>query len=78
MNYAMKSTCELNDLKQCASSLQKAYGGSGYTPELLPVQVSLTRQGYPRIIPPFHPFCKSSGDEKEDILVKVYLSFFSL
>lgn len=41
-------------LKQCAASLQKAYAGDKVKPELLPVPVSLTRSGYPRIIPSFH------------------------
>ena len=65
-------------LKQCASSLQKAYGGVPFKPDLLPVPVSLTRSGYPRIIPPFHRLEIYKKNERSDLLVKVYLSFFSL
>lgn len=57
-------------LKQCASSLQIAYGGI-YTPGLLPVPVSLTRSGYPRIIPSFHRNLIMRKDEKADVLVKI-------
>lgn len=38
-------------LKQCNSSLMIAYGGGYQGPDLLSVPVSLTRLGYPRIIP---------------------------
>lgn len=41
-------------LKQCSSSLQAAYGGVPHVPALLPVPVSLTPKGSPRIIPSFH------------------------
>lgn len=63
-------------LKQCASSLQKAYGGTKSPPDLLPFPVSLTRSGYPRIIPRFHRRMIYRRDDKADILVKIYLSFF--
>jgi len=65
-------------LKQCSSSLQMAYGGDKFTHELLPVPVSLTRSGYPRIIPSFHRRFLYRKDEKADMLVKIFLSFFSL
>lgn len=41
-------------LKQCAVSLQQAYAGEPTEKGLLPVPVSLTRSGYPDIIPSFH------------------------
>ena len=40
--------------------------------------VSLTRSGYPRIIPSFHRHMIRRKDEKADRLVKLYLSIFSL
>ncbi|KAG8363190.1 hypothetical protein BUALT_BualtMtG0007500 (mitochondrion) [Buddleja alternifolia] len=64
-------------LKQCSSSLQKAYGGS-VTPDLSPIPVSLTRSGYPRIIPSFHRRCIYRKDDRADMLVQLYLSYFSL
>lgn len=54
------------------------YGGDKYVPSLLPVPVSLTRSGYPRIIPSFHRNMIYKRDEKADLLVQCYLSFFSL
>jgi hypothetical protein len=65
-------------LKQCASSLQLAYGGDKRPHTLLPVPVSLNRSGYPRIIPSFHRRAIARRDERSDILVQMYLSFFSL
>lgn len=65
-------------LKQCAASLQVAYAGVKRPHELLPVPVSLTRSGYPRIIPAFHRKKIYAKDDRADQLVKVYLSFFSL
>ena len=64
-------------LKQCGSSLQKAYGGDPST-GLLPFPVSLTRKGYPTIIPSFHRKMIYSKDEKADMLVQLSLSWFSL
>lgn len=64
-------------LKQCSTSLKKAYGGAK-APDLLPVPVSLTRSGYPRIIPSFHRKMIINRDDQSDMLVKIYLSFFSL
>lgn len=67
-------------LKQCAVTLQQAYGG--ITPydihTKLSVPVSLTRSGYPRIIPSFHRQQIYKRDDKADMLVKLYFSFFSL
>jgi len=65
-------------LKQCAASLQVAYAGVKRPHELLPIPVSLTRSGYPRIIPAFHRKMIYAKDDRADLLVKVYLSFFSL
>jgi len=65
-------------LKQCASSLQKAYGGTKSPPDLLPFPVSLTRSGYPRIIPRFHRRMIYRRDDKADMLVKIYLSFLTV
>lgn len=65
-------------LKLCATSLQKAYAGDKVKPELLPVPVSLTRSGYPRIIPSFHRRWILRKDDRADILVQLYLSFLSL
>ena len=65
-------------LKQCASCLMTAYGGYYSIPSIIPVPVSLTRSGYPRIIPSFHRFMIYVKDDKADLLVKVYMSFFSL
>jgi hypothetical protein len=60
--------------KQCASSLQIAYGGVVPQRGLLPVPVSLTRSGYPA----FHRQMIRRHDSKADQLVRVYLSFFSI
>lgn len=65
-------------LKQCSSSLQTYYGGCKKSPELLPVPISLTRSGCPRIIPSFHRRMIYKRDDKADPLVKLYLSFFTL
>jgi len=60
--------------KQCASSLQKAYGGVHTKNNLLPVKVSLTRSGSPRIIPSFNRIFMYKKDERAEL----YLSFFRL
>lgn len=44
----------------------------------LPVPVSLTKLGYPRIFPRFHRRRMYRRDERADSLVQLYLSFFSL
>ena len=65
-------------LKQCSSSLMIAYGGDRREPELLSVPVSLTRRGYPRIIPAFHCRVIYGGGPRADECVRFYLSVFSL
>jgi hypothetical protein len=65
-------------LKKAASSLQAAYGGVESPPTLLPVPVSLTRSGYPRIIPPFWRRIIRKKDERADVMVRICLSCFSL
>lgn len=65
-------------LKQCSSSLMTWYGGVPTSPSLLPVPISLTRGGLPRIIPTFHRKMMRRRDEKADRLVQVYFSFFGL
>lgn len=55
-------------LKQCASSLQTAYGGAPRPHILLPIPVSLTRSGYPRIIPSLHRRLILKKDDRSDIL----------
>lgn len=65
-------------LKQCSSCLQTAYGGIKHKPFALPIYVSLTRSGYPVIIPSFHRKMILRRDDKGDFLVKLYLSWFSL
>lgn len=49
-----------------------------FRPALLPFPISLTRSGYPRIIPFFHRLKIGKGDDEADRLVRMYLSFFSL
>lgn len=53
-------------LKQCASSLQISYGGDRMPHTLLPTPVSLTRSGYPCIIPSYHRKMIRQHDEKAD------------
>lgn len=65
-------------LKQCASCLQTSYGGIKTPHSLLPVPVSLTRSGIPRIIPAHHRKVIRSGGPRGDLLVKCYLSFFTI
>ncbi|KAF5194794.1 RNA-dependent RNA polymerase [Thalictrum thalictroides] len=48
------------------------------TDKLLPVPVSLTRSGYPTIIPSFPRKMIRRKDEKADQLVKIYQSYFSV
>lgn len=66
-------------LKQCSMSLQVAYGSvtTPPTPQQLPVPISLTRTGYPRIIPSYHRRMIRKRDDKADRLVQMYLSFFA-
>lgn len=65
-------------LKQCSSALMQAYGGKKRNHSLLPCMVSLTRSGFPRIIPAFHRRKMKVGDEEADRLVQTYLSFFAM
>jgi hypothetical protein len=65
-------------LKQCATSLQRFYGEGGVSPGLLSVPLSLTRTGLPRILPAHHRRAIIKSDSKADMLVKLYLSLFSL
>ena len=65
-------------LKQCASSLQIAYGGDRRPHDRLPVPVSLTRSGFPRIIQFFIRRQMYKKDDKADMLVKILLSLFNL
>lgn len=59
-------------------TLQMAFGGDKVDPGLLPVPISLTRTGYPTIIPAFHRAMIRKRDERAAQLVRLYLSFFSL
>lgn len=65
-------------LKQCSSSLATAYGGVKRAHDLLPVPVSLTRSGYPRLIPKHHRFVMYKHDDRADRMVQFYLSLFSI
>lgn len=62
-------------LKQCSSSLQMAYGGDKRSPERLAVPVW---SGFPRIIPSFVRHKMYKRNDTADILVKCWLSLFSL
>lgn len=55
-----------------------AFGGDYQKPSLLPVPVSLTRRGLPRIIPSFHRKRIMRGGSEAESIVQMYLSFFSL
>lgn len=65
-------------LKQAAVCLQKAYAGVPQPKSQLPVPVSLTGSGLPRIIPSYHRKLILKKDERADTFVKIYLSYFSL
>lgn len=62
--------------KHAAASLQTAYAGE--YPIHQPFPISLTRSGYPRIIPAYHRQVIKKGGDRADALVQMYLSFFSL
>lgn len=64
-------------LKQCSVLLQMFYGGVRTDVDHT-VWVSTNRSGIPTIIPPHHRRLIMRRDEKSDILVKFYLSWFSL
>ena len=61
-------------LKQAATCCKQAYAGVSQSHSLLPVPVSLTRSGYPKIIPSFHRKMIMKKDQKADLLVHIYLS----
>lgn len=63
-------------LKQCSVALQRYYAGNRVDKEMLPIYVSLTRSGIPRIILVRHRHCISVGDDRADYLVRLYLSWF--
>lgn len=65
-------------LKQCSTCLMQYYAQHEGEKAQLPVFVSLTRTGLPRIIPPFHRQILRRRDSKADLIVKIYLSWFSL
>lgn len=65
-------------LKQCGVALQRYYAGNRVGQEAMPVSVSLTRSGIPRIIPVRHRHCISVRDNRADYLVRLYLSWFGL
>lgn len=62
--------------KHAAASLQTAYVGE--FPIHQPFPISLSRSGYPRIIPAYHRHVIMLGGDRADDLVKLYMSFFSL
>lgn len=62
--------------KYASAALQTAYVGE--FPIHQPFPISLTRSGYPRIIPPYHRKVIAVGDDRADDLVRMYMSFFSL
>ncbi|KMZ61076.1 hypothetical protein ZOSMA_54G00050 [Zostera marina] len=63
-------------LKHCRVALQMSYGADIFTP--LPFPISLTRTGYPRIIPSFHRHLIRRRDSRSDVLVRLYMSVFSI
>ncbi|DAB41744.1 RNA-dependent RNA polymerase [Petunia exserta mitovirus 1] len=65
-------------LKQCAVSLQRHYAGSFAARDSQSVSVSLTRSGIPRIIPKVLRKHIKQRSDHGDILVRIYLSWFSL
>lgn len=58
-------------------SLRCVYGGKFDPHESTSVHLSLTRTGYPRILPRHHRFLMRVGDDRADTLVQLYLSLFS-
>ena len=64
-------------LKQCSSALMKAYANDPIV-GTSPFPVSLTRSGYPRIIPAFHRRIIYRKDERSDKVVQLYLTWFSV
>lgn len=62
--------------KYAAVALQSAYVGDVRLHQ--PFPISLTRSGYPRIIPSYHRHVIMKGDNRSDDIVQMYMSFFSL
>lgn len=65
-------------LKQCSATLQLFRGSDNPVPRQLSVPVALTGSGLPRIIPSFHRRAILRRDAKADVVIKFYLSVFSL
>nr|UJQ92483.1 MAG: putative RNA-dependent RNA polymerase [Mitoviridae sp.] len=65
-------------LKQAGSCLMMYYGGNPSLHGTLPIPISLTRSGIPTIIPSYHRRIIRMRNDRSDLLVKCYLSFFSL
>lgn len=63
--------------KYASASLQRHYSGKKDIP-YQPFPISLNRSGCPRIIPPFHRLKIAKRDDYADMLVKFYMSVFSL
>lgn len=64
-------------LKQCMASLKVAYGGEFDKTLPISTRISLTRKGYPRLIPPHARRVIYRRDERADKCVQMYLTFFS-
>lgn len=65
-------------LKQCGVCLQRYYAGSYQKGDSISVSVSLTRCGIPKIIPSVLRKHVRARSDRGDIIVKLYLSWFSL
>lgn len=66
-------------LKQASTCLMQYYYVSKPSkPNSLSVSISLTRSGIPRIIAPFHRKLIRRQDDRADVVVKIYLSAFTM
>lgn len=65
-------------LKQCSVSLQRYYAGSYTKTDLLSIPVSLTRTGLPVIIPVYIRKVIRRHDDRSDMWVRTYLSWFGI
>lgn len=70
-------------LKRCRTSLMQALGSSdkkraSYAPYSKSPSVSLTRSGLPRVIPAHHRRVISQGGKRSELVVRCYLTIFSL
>ena len=66
-------------LKQASTCLMQYYYLSKPSkPNSLSVSISLTRSGIPRIIAPFHRKLIRRQDDRADVVVKIYLSAFTM